>query len=161
MTDLGDSTLHDVDRLREDVVVFMRKLRTMAPGHLLTATQLQALAQLDRAGPMSARALADRERVAPQTVARTVISLEERGMVSRAADPHDARASLISVTEYGRQTLDVDRAKRSRWIAEAIDDKCTPVEREVLFLAGSLLRRIADDTGAADHGAADDAAADG
>lgn len=94
---------------------------------------------------MTARALADRERVAPQTVARTVISLEELGMVTRAADPNDARASLISVTEAGRQTLEVDRAKRSRWLAEAVDGKCSPEERDLLFLAGRLLRRIADD----------------
>ncbi|GAA3949493.1 MarR family winged helix-turn-helix transcriptional regulator [Gordonia caeni] len=145
MTDLGDSSYQSIDRLREDLVVFARKIRAMSSGHRLTATQLQALSQLDRVGSMTARALADRERVAPQTIARTVISLEELGMVTRAADPNDARASLISVTETGRQTLEVDRAKRSSWLAEAIDSKCTPVERDLLFLAGRLLRQIADD----------------
>lgn len=144
MIDPRDSSYQGVDRLREDLVVFSRKMRTMSSGHRLTATQLQALSQLDRVGAMTARALADRERVAPQTIARTVISLEELGMVSREVDPSDARASLISVTDIGRQTLEVDRAERSRWLAEAIDAECTPEERDLLFVAGRLLRRIAE-----------------
>lgn len=150
MTDLSESPDRSIDGLREDLVVFTRTIRTMSSGHLLTATQQQALAQLDRIGPMSARALADRERVAPQTIARTVSSLEERGLVSRTADPNDARATLISITETGRQTLESDRAKRSRWLAEAIDSTCTPVERDLLLLAGRLLRRIAEDADDAD-----------
>ena len=51
-----------VDQLREDVVLFNRRIRTQRSGHLLTPSQLQALAHLDREGPMSARALADLSR---------------------------------------------------------------------------------------------------
>ena len=70
-----------VDQLREDVVLFNRRIRTQRAGHLLTPSQLQALAHLDREGPMSARALADLEQVAPQSIARTVSMLEESGTV--------------------------------------------------------------------------------
>ncbi|NLE82012.1 MAG: MarR family transcriptional regulator [Rhodococcus sp.] len=135
-------------RLREDFVVFNRKMRTKSSGHLLTPTQLQALSHLDRVGPMTARTLADREQVTPQTIARTVAFLEEQGMVSRTTDPNDARAALITVTSAGRRTLNMDRDKRNRWLAQALEKTCTPVERELLFLAGELFRRIAEEADA-------------
>ncbi|MDV8068319.1 MarR family transcriptional regulator [Rhodococcus sp. IEGM 1366] len=134
------------DRLREDVALFSRRIRTKSSGHLLTPTQLQALAHLDRVGAMSARALADLERVVPQTIARTVLLLEEKGMVTRTVDPHDARASLISITDIGRRTLDVDRAARSEWLTSVLTEEFTDVERELLYLAGRLLRRAAEST---------------
>lgn len=133
-----------VDRLREDVVLFNRRIRTKRAGHLLTPSQLQALAHLDREGPMSARSLAAFEQVAPQSIARTVSMLEESGMVSRTVDPLDARASIISVTALGLQTLADDRSRRSEWLSAALAAECTDAERELLFIAGRLLRRLAE-----------------
>jgi DNA-binding MarR family transcriptional regulator len=138
-----------VDRLRADVALFNRRIRTKRAGHLLTPTQLQALAHLDHDGPMSARALADLEQVAPQSIARTVAHLEEAGMISRTVDPRDARASVVALTEFGRRTLIEDRTKRSEWLAAALNEECTDAERELLFIAGGLLRRLAEKTEAA------------
>ncbi|WP_037161811.1 MarR family winged helix-turn-helix transcriptional regulator [Rhodococcoides fascians] len=131
-----------IDQLREDIVLFNRVIRSKGGGHLLTPTQLQALAHLDRVGPISARTLSDLERVTPQTVARTVASLEDDGLVSRQVDPEDGRAQLISITERGRGKLEADRGKRREWLAAALDRECTDVEQELLFLAGALLRRL-------------------
>ncbi|MDF3311209.1 MarR family transcriptional regulator [Rhodococcus sp. T2V] len=142
-----------VDRLREDIVLFNRAIRTNTSGHLLTPTQLQALANLDRLGAMSARELAKVEQVAPQTVARTVALLEERGLVSRIPDPNDGRAQIISITDIGRGKLVADRVKRSEWLADVLDERCTDVEREVLFAAGTLLRRLSTTPTAAAEGA--------
>ncbi|OUS92026.1 MarR family winged helix-turn-helix transcriptional regulator [Rhodococcus sp. NCIMB 12038] len=131
------------DRLREDVVMFTRRIRTQRSGHLLTPSQLQALAHLDREGPMSARALADLEQVAPQSIARTVSILEDSGMVSRTVDPQDARASIVAITAPGLQTLTADRSRRSEWLSAALATECTEAERDLLFIAGRLLRRLA------------------
>ncbi|WP_213576068.1 MarR family transcriptional regulator [Rhodococcus sp. USK13] len=133
-----------VDQLREDIVLFTRRIRTKRAGHLLTPTQLQALAHLDREGPMSAKTLADLEQVTPQSIARTVTMLEDAGMVSRTVDPQDARASLIAITESGHRMLAADRAQRSEWLSAALADTCTDAERDLLFIAGRLLRRLAD-----------------
>lgn len=132
-----------VERLREDVVMFTRRIRAQRSGHLLTPSQLQALAHLDREGPMSARALADLEQVAPQSIARTVSILEDSGMVSRTVDPQDARASIVAITGQGLQTLTADRSRRSEWLAAALATECTDAERDLLFIAGRLLRRLA------------------
>ena len=101
-----------VDWFREDVTLFDRRLRTKRANHLLTSSQLQALAHLDRIGPMTARALADLEQVTPQSIARVVARLEELGMLSRTADPHDARANILAITEDGHRTLVEDRSRR-------------------------------------------------
>ncbi|MDT2005663.1 MarR family transcriptional regulator [Rhodococcus opacus] len=138
-----------VDRLRENVVLFNRKIRSNSSGHLMTPTQMQALSHLDRSGPLSARALADLEQVAPQTIARTVCSLEAKGMVTRSVDPKDARSQLISITDIGVSTLTADRGRRSEWLAAAIEERCSDVERELLFLAGDLLARLAEVPGQA------------
>jgi DNA-binding MarR family transcriptional regulator len=132
-----------VEQLREDVNLFTRRIRTQRAGHLLTPSQLQALAHLDREGPMSARALAGFEQVAPQSIARTVAILEESGMVSRTVDPQDARASIVAITALGLQTLVDDRARRSEWLTAALAAECTDAERDLLFIAGRLLRRLA------------------
>lgn len=138
-----------IDQLREDIVLFNRVIRSKGGGHLLTPTQLQALAHLDRVGPISARTLADLERVTPQTVARTVAFLEDNDLVSREIDPKDGRAQLISITTNGRGKLEVDRGKRREWLATALDTECTDVEQELLFLAGALLRRLSGSGAAA------------
>ncbi|MFC0451758.1 MarR family winged helix-turn-helix transcriptional regulator [Rhodococcus jostii] len=132
-----------VDRLREDVVMFNRRIRAQRAGHRLTPSQLQALAHLDREGPMSARALADLEQVAPQSIARTVSMLEDAGMVSRTVDPQDARASIVAITAPGLQTLAADRSRRNEWLSAALATECTDAERDLLFIAGRLLRRLA------------------
>ncbi|WP_235579036.1 MULTISPECIES: MarR family winged helix-turn-helix transcriptional regulator [unclassified Rhodococcus (in: high G+C Gram-positive bacteria)] len=109
---------------------------------MLTPTQLQALGHLDRLGAMSARALATVERVTPQTVARTISLLEEHALVARIQDPNDGRAQIISITDNGRAKLRADREKRDEWLAGVLSEHCSDVERDVLFAAGALLRRL-------------------
>lgn len=132
-----------VDQLREDIVLFNRRIRTTNSAHHLTPTQLQALAHIDRLGPLSASELAAVEMVAPQTIARTIAFLAEHELVSREADPTDGRAVLVSISTAGRRMLEEDRGKRSNWLSEMMDERCTTVEKELLFLAGKLLRRLA------------------
>ncbi|MFT3659888.1 MAG: MarR family transcriptional regulator [Gordonia sp. (in: high G+C Gram-positive bacteria)] len=136
--------LDRTDQLREDVIRFHRKMRTTRSDHALTQTQLQTLGHLDRIGSMSARRLADLDGVAPQSVARTVASLERLGMVHRAPDPDDRRATVISITDAGRRTLTDDRTRHSAWLASALAEHCTDDERELLYAAGALLRRLAE-----------------
>ncbi|AHK34583.1 hypothetical protein Pd630_LPD07398 [Rhodococcus opacus PD630] len=49
----------------------------------------------------------------------------------------------------GVGTLTADRARRREWLAAAIEERCTDVERELLFLAGGLLARLAEAPGSA------------
>jgi DNA-binding MarR family transcriptional regulator len=131
-----------VIQLREDIAGFFRRLRSQRAEHMLTPSQLQALGHLERGGPMTAAALAALEQVTPQSISRTVALLEDAGTITRQADPADARASLISLTDHGRHMLQVDHQRRTRWLADALDAECTDAERELLFIAGRILRRL-------------------
>jgi DNA-binding MarR family transcriptional regulator len=43
--------------------------------------------------------------VVPSVISRTVVPLEHEGLVERKVDPDDARASLLGLTELGRNRL--------------------------------------------------------
>ncbi|MDI9899016.1 MarR family transcriptional regulator [Rhodococcus sp. IEGM 1409] len=135
----------DIDVLWDDLGVFVRRLRTKRNDHKLTPSQIQALGHLDRQGPLTAKALAKFERVTPQSVAKTVTALEEQGMVTRSSDPSDGRAVLVTMTELGTSTLHEDRTKRTAWLAEVIDAECTEAERDLLLIAGRILRKLGQD----------------
>lgn len=64
-------------------------------------------------------------------------------MVTRTVDPQDARASIVAITALGLQTLVDDRSRRSEWLTAALAAECTDAERDLLFIAGRLLRRLA------------------
>jgi len=94
---------------------------------------------------LTAKELAKFERVTPQSIAKTVAALEEQGMVTRSSDPSDGRAVLVTMTELGISTLHEDRKKRTEWLAEVIDTECTEAERDLLLIAGRILRRLGQD----------------
>ncbi|EFV11784.1 MarR family winged helix-turn-helix transcriptional regulator [Segniliparus rugosus] len=129
-------------QLQDDLMAFQRRLRAKRADHMLTPTQLQALGHLMREGPMSLTSLAHFEQVTPQSMARIVAVLLEQGLVRRDPDPNDARAGIISLTELGESTLSEDRLRRSSWLQEVLDQECTEHERELLYLAGKLIRRL-------------------
>lgn len=129
-------------QLQDDLMAFQRRLRAKRAEHMLTPTQLQALGHLLREGSMSLTCLAHFEQVTPQSMARVVAVLQGGGLVRREPDPNDARASIISLTERGERTLSEDRLRRSSWLQEVLHQECTEHERELLYLAGKLIRRL-------------------
>lgn len=110
------------------------------PGPLVLAV----LSRLYRAGTHTPKALAEAERVQPQSLTRVLATLERRGLISRAADPADGRQSLVSITDDGLATLREYSIQRERWLATAMAETLTPTEREVLRLAAGLMLRVAD-----------------
>ena len=110
----------------------------------LPISQAAVLARLDREGPATTSALADGERVRPQSMGQTVSELLAGGFVARAPDPLDRRQVLIELTGAGRAMLADDRARRDGWLAETIASELTPAEQRVLVQAVGLLGRLAD-----------------
>ncbi len=92
--------------------------RTSAAG--ITPSQLSALANLDELGPLRLGDLAIREGVTPSTTSRTVDALVRQGLADRCTDPGDGRATLITVSEQGRELLASLRTRRDALLAEAV-----------------------------------------
>ena len=103
--------------LRLAVMRLARRARQQRGDHGLGLGQLSALATLDRLGPMTAGALAAHEQVRPPSMTRTLEKLAEGGYVARAADPHDGRQVVVSLTDSARALLREDRRRRDEWLA--------------------------------------------
>ncbi len=136
----------DSDMLASELRVVIGRLirRLRAERRGLGLSQVTVLGRLDRGGPTSISALAAGESVRPQSMADTVASLVDAGLVGRSPDPGDGRRVLITLTPEGSEALAADRRQREGWLAAAIDRDFTAQERRVLEQAARLLDRLAD-----------------
>lgn len=130
------------EELRDTVGRFVRTVR-MRSGTPHDA-QVDALAELDRSGAMSAAALAEIRGVTHQSMRLVVSRLESAGLVSREPDPSDGRGSLILLTDAGRYAAAAYRQARAVWLAQAIEAKLSVNERATLGKAIPLLLRLID-----------------
>ncbi|MFD4638820.1 MarR family winged helix-turn-helix transcriptional regulator [Lentzea sp. NPDC058436] len=135
-----------LQRLRVLVGRLRRKLQDESSVDELSAPQASALARLllmDE--PSTASQLAGAERVKPQSMAKTLTSLHEQGLIRRAADPNDGRRQLITLTDEGRAAAQGARAARNERLTELIAQRFTESERQVIAEALTLLERVVDE----------------
>lgn len=109
---------------------------------VLTLTETAVLGRLYSAREMTPRELADRLRLKPQSLTRTLASLETAGQVQRTADPGDGRQALLSITEAGVRALDQEMRPRDRWLASVIQTELSAAERDLLLVAATLMERL-------------------
>jgi DNA-binding MarR family transcriptional regulator len=93
---------------------------------------------------MTPGALATVERVQPQSLTRTLASLQRQHLVVRQPDGQDRRRSLLALTDAGRQALGRDMRQRDGWLAATMARQLTGAERELLRIASELMDRLAD-----------------
>src|SRR3954462_14669996 len=130
--------------LRVAVARTARRLRQEAGG--LSPTMQAALATVDRHGPLTPSELATRERIQRPTATRLIARLEDGGLIERAADPHDRRSSLISVSAEGRGLLRSMRTRKDAYLVQRLD-RLDREERATLARAAEILERLIDDEG--------------
>src|SRR3954452_4547115 len=80
----------------------------------------QALWRIVDEGPLRPTTLAGLLEVDLSVVSRQVRALEDVGFVQRQTDPGDARASLVSATESGRQAFERTRQQRTEVLDEVL-----------------------------------------
>lgn len=140
----GSSAENAAQTVRMSVMRLHRRLRKERPDSGLSLTNLSALGRVDRAGPLTASALADAERIQPQSVTRMVADLERHGLIERMPDVADRRRILLRVSDAGRALLAEDRKQRDGWLAVAMVSTLTPAERDILVVAARLIDRLAE-----------------
>lgn len=80
----------------------------------VTPHESRALRVIGHHEPTRLGVVAKHLRIAPRSVTDVVDSLETRGFVAREPDPHDRRATQVSLTASGRTVLDeLDAARRA------------------------------------------------
>ncbi|MBM0236513.1 MarR family transcriptional regulator [Micromonospora sp. ATA32] len=110
----------------------------------LTINEFEVLLRLDRVAPPGMR-LGDLSQAVPLTqpsVSRMIARLEQQGWLSRTGDPADRRGVRVSITPAGRETLRRAVPVHARTIGEALLDRLTPAEQDLLAEA---LTRIVED----------------
>jgi DNA-binding MarR family transcriptional regulator len=126
---------------------------TRAPRFAETVRQ-RAGAEIDRAGygvlvrvaelgPVRLSELAQYLGLDVSTVSRQVQQLEQRGLVERSPDPLDGRASLLDLSEQGRETT---HKMRDAW-CETVADVIKMWKPADVARFGSLLDRFVSDVG--------------
>ncbi len=130
-------------RLNLIVGRLMRTIRQHAAAGL-TPSQLSALVTVDERGPLRISALATQESLGAPAATRVVASLEEAGLVTRSSDPDDKRASLITLTKVGNETLKSLRKERATGLGAQLD-ALSESERRLLERALPVLEKISHD----------------
>jgi DNA-binding MarR family transcriptional regulator len=111
---------------------------TVAPFGV-TPGQARALGILAREGTMRLNVLSEHLRIVPRSGTEVVDALEERGLVRRSPDPDDRRATLVALTDAGRElAAGLGAARRAE--AEALFGTLAPDDREALARILSGLR---------------------
>jgi DNA-binding MarR family transcriptional regulator len=75
---------------------------------------------LERYGGQRCSALAAQAGVDVSVASRQLTALERAGHVERRPDPHDGRASLLSLTPAGADAMAATRVLRSEWALGAL-----------------------------------------
>ena len=129
--------------LRTSVARLGRRLRNERDADLeLGLGSLSALGLLYREGPQTVGQLAERDRVRPPSMTRTVGCLVEGGYAVRRKDETDGRQVIVELSDLGRRTVERERRRRDAWLAQRLGELTTE-ERAVLRQAAPLLERIA------------------
>lgn len=110
--DLGEQLLRVARGLRRAWMVDLSE-------HDLSPHESRALrVAADREESPRLRDLADALRIAPRSVTDVVDALERKGYVVREPDPHDRRASVVVVTDAGRQVRAAVHEARRRSVGD-------------------------------------------
>jgi DNA-binding MarR family transcriptional regulator len=126
------------------VVRLARQLRFRRPDSPVSLSQLSALATLAKEGPITPGALAIRERVRPPSMTRVIASLAELGFIDRCAHPDDGRQVLVSISESGRELIEVERRASQEWLQQRLAE-LQPEQRKTLLAAADLMFAIVDE----------------
>lgn len=103
-----------------------KSLETVLKPYDITPGQWNLINQLDRAGELSQKELAERTRKEQATITRYLDTLERKGLVVRNQHKSDRRAHVISVTDKARklicsaQPVTIERANQ---LIDGIDQK--------------------------------------
>ena len=86
----------------------------------LTPSQLSALATIDQIGRARLCDVAAAEGVSAPTATRIVSALEKLGLVARADDSEDRRATRLAMTPAGRAALRRIRSNRTAFLQQRL-----------------------------------------
>jgi DNA-binding MarR family transcriptional regulator len=132
----------DDDELRMLVQRVARRIRNNRADGSMSDTKMGVLFRLELS-PAAPSQLAERERVTPPSMNRTLNALEEAGLVGRTPDPDDARKVVVALTPEGAAVIAETRRLRTEWFSDRLAE-LTPDERKTLQAVIPVLRHLSE-----------------
>jgi len=129
------------DRLHSVAIHLLRRVRKDDQSLGLSAARLSALSVIVFAGPIRMSALAQAEQVRVPTMTLLVGALEAEGLVTRTADPSDARAVLLEATAKGAKLMAEGRRRRVARLASELG-RLSAADRNRVLRAVQVLERL-------------------
>ena len=130
---------HDLALSSDLVIHAARLVRAVRREHEAPAG-LRVLSLLDELGPLGITQLADADRCSQPTMSAAVTALVKAGHVAKRPHPHDARSSVVTLTDDGAAEL----ARVRRHYAGIVAARLTATDhtREELATAVAVLRDV-------------------
>ena len=125
-------------------VARINRLATQRINIKLPFAQARLLSAIEDQGTARISDLAELDHCSQPTMTTQVRKLEDAGLVSRAADPSDARAVLITITPKGVAMLTQIRAARNAVIDPYLD-RLGESDRQTLVDAVRVMRNLLED----------------
>ena len=120
------STMSEVTTAEDALVRLMmaigRRFRARHDGDTVDPAQASLLYALSCRGSLRLGDLAESMKLDASTVSRHVQQLGDHGLVHRDPDPADGRASIIGLTDEGRDALRHTFDQRRTFLTEAMAD---------------------------------------
>lgn len=113
-------------------------LRRAHPPGEWNAVALSTLDALDRLGPQRVTDLVAQERITQPGMTGVVARFVAAGLVERAPDPRDGRATLVSITDAGRAYVRAFHAARAATVAEHLAALPADARHALRAAAGAL-----------------------
>ena len=132
--------LDDLTTAIEDFTTIFIRLPSVRRFNFSTLSVLHTLA---RRGPLRLTDLTTTEQLKQPALTSLVAKLERDGLVSRAPDPRDGRAVLLSLTAEGQAIVDSRRVSRVERLAELVD-QLDDEERALLSDSARVLKRLTE-----------------
>ena len=132
--------------LAEVVARLRRALRASVRAEVawerLPMAQIELMQRLADEPRLRVKDLAERHRLATNTVSHLVQQLVMAGLVDRVADERDRRAVVLTITGRGRETLALWLAANERRLHAALDELSSSDRAAILAIVPALARLV-------------------
>jgi len=82
--------------------------------------------------------------ITTQSVSEILNKLEERKIITRTPSETDKRKTEVSLSAYGRESIEISRNDRDQWLAAAIEANLDAKEKETIKDAVAIMRKLAE-----------------
>jgi DNA-binding MarR family transcriptional regulator len=130
-----------VERLTRSIEDFNSVFIRLSASDRMSFSALSVLHTLSRLGPCRLSDLVGTEQIKQPALTSAVAKLERDGLIERRPDPHDGRASILSLSAGGQSIVSRRHADRAEQLRSLID-RLSPADRTRLLSIAGVLDQI-------------------